>query len=346
MNEALVSIHPGDERMLQQVDGLLAGEGLRRDLGLDYTCGLFDDDWNLIATGSCCGNTLRCLAVQRERQGEGLLARIVEHLSFVQAQRGNLHLFLYTKPGNVCFFRNLGFHSILETDSVAFMENRRNGFSDYIENLRKLLPASGPVAAIVMNANPFTLGHRHLAEQAAKGNRAVLLFILSENRSLFPASIRRQLAVEAVSDLPNVIIADTESYMISSATFPSYFVRDGEEAMRVHARLDAALFGRIAGELGIVRRYVGEEPVSRVTAIYNQALLERLPDMGIECRIIPRLETGGRMISASTVRKAISDDRMEDVADMLPESTLRYLHSVDSEPVIFAIRAAENVIHH
>lgn len=346
MNETLVSIRSEDMRMFRQVDRLLSAEGLRRDPGLDYTCGLFDEGWNLIATGSCCGNTLRCLAVQRQRQSEGLLARIVEHLSFVQAQRGNFHLFLYTKPGNARFFRSLGFHAILETDSVAFMENQRNGFSNYIEALRKLLPATGSVAAAVMNANPFTLGHRHLVELAARENDAVLLFILSEDCSLFPASARRRLAAEAVCGLPSVIITGTDSYMISSATFPSYFIRDDEAAMRAHAQLDAMLFGRIAGELGIVRRYVGEEPASRVTAIYNQTLQDLLPGMGVECRIIPRLKVSGRIVSASTVRKAIADGRMEDAADMLPASTLRYLHSEEAGPVLSAIRSAENVIHH
>lgn len=346
MNETLISIRPGDAGMFRQVDGLLASEGLRRDPCLDYTCGLFDDDWNLIATGSCCGNTLRCLAVRKERQGEGLLVRIVEHLSEVQARRGNLHLFLYTKKNNVRFFGGLGFFTILETDGVAFMENRRNGFRNYIDGLRPLRPAEGSAAAIVMNANPFTLGHRRLVERASEENDAVLLFILSQDSSLFPANVRRRLAAEAVSDLNNVIIADTDAYMISSATFPSYFVRDSEEAMRAHARLDAALFGRIAGELGIVRRYVGEEPASRVTAIYNQTLQDLLPGMGVECRIIPRLKVSGRIVSASTVRKAIADGRMEDAADMLPASTLRYLHSEEAGPVLSAIRSAENVIHH
>lgn len=346
MNETLVSIRATDRRMLRQVDELLAHEGLRRDPSLDYTCGLFDGDWNLIATGSCCGNSLRCLAVQSERQGEGLLVQIVEHLTDIQAQRGNLHLFLYTKQKNARFFRSLSFSSILDADGVAFMENRRNGFRRYVDGLRRLLPDAGPTAAIVMNANPFTLGHRHLVEQASKESGSVLLFILSEDSSLFPAHVRRRLAAEAVSDLPNVILADTGSYMISSATFPSYFVESDEEAMRVHARLDAALFGRIAGELGIARRYLGEEPASRVTFIYNQTLLERLPGMGVECRIIPRLEINRRIVSASTVRKAIHDGRLESVAEMLPPGTLQYLRSPEAEPVISAIRFAENTVHH
>jgi [citrate (pro-3S)-lyase] ligase len=33
--------------------------------------GLYDEDDMLVATGSCFGNTLRCLAVAADHQGEG-----------------------------------------------------------------------------------------------------------------------------------------------------------------------------------------------------------------------------------------------------------------------------------
>ena len=42
------------------------------------------------------------------------------------------------------------------------------------------------VAAIVMNANPFTLGHQYLVEKAAAENDLVHLFMVSEDASLFP----------------------------------------------------------------------------------------------------------------------------------------------------------------
>ena len=61
----------------RQMDLLLLQEGIRRDPNLDYSCGLFDDKMQLVATGSCFGNTLRCLAVSRLHQGEGLMNRIV-----------------------------------------------------------------------------------------------------------------------------------------------------------------------------------------------------------------------------------------------------------------------------
>ena len=88
MGETLAAISSKDVRAQRQVDALLEQEGVRRDGNLDYTCGLFDDNWRLVATGSCFGSTIRCLAVSSDRQGEGLLNQIVTHLMAVQAERG------------------------------------------------------------------------------------------------------------------------------------------------------------------------------------------------------------------------------------------------------------------
>ena len=342
----LCEIPPENRRENQQVDALLRQEGIRRDAHLDYTCGLFDDDWNLIATGSCFGNTIRCLAVSHDHQGEGLLNQVVSHLAEVQAQRGSTHLFLYTKCQSAKFFRDLSFCEIARVEgSLVFMENRPQGFSSYCAALEKTR-RSGDAAAIVMNANPFTLGHLHLVEQAAEENETVHLFVLSEEAGPIPFSVRRALVREGTAHLPNVICHDSGPYMISSATFPSYFLRDEDTAILAHAALDLAVFSRIAAKLNIRRRYVGEEPASHVTSLYNQVMAQRLPEAGIACRIIPRLEAGGRIVSASTVRQAIHDGRLDQVRDMLPPATLRFFTSPEAQPVIRAIQAEKDVVHY
>lgn len=86
-------IYPSDKRANDEVDALLISEGIRRDANLDYTCGMYDDEMHIIATGSCFGNTLRCFAVSHEHQGEGLMNSIVSHLIEFQFSRGNTHLF-------------------------------------------------------------------------------------------------------------------------------------------------------------------------------------------------------------------------------------------------------------
>ena len=367
---AISRISPSDRRGQRQLTELLTAEGIRKDSSLDYTCGMFDDDYNLIATGSCFGNTLRCMAVSSSHQGEGLMNEIVSHLMEVQYARGNMHLFLYTKCSSAKFFGDLGFYEIVRIpDQIVFMENRRNGFADYLKDLEKdPIPAGGRhttetysaydlskpcgsissprAAALVMNANPFTLGHRYLAERAAAENDILHLFIVSEDASLVPFAVRKRLVMEGTAHLHNIIYHESGPYIISSATFPSYFQKDEAAVNESHAMLDLTVFTRIAQALGISRRYVGEEPNSQVTGIYNRIMIEKLPENGIECIVVPRRESGGRAISASNVRQALKDGDWELMATLVPETTLRYFRSPEAEPVIERIRAAGDVIHY
>ena len=341
----LTEIYGSDRRAMAQVDALLTRVGIRRDGHLDYTCGIFDEG-ELIATGSCFGNTIRCLAVSGERQGEGLLNQVVSHLMEVQAQRGNTHVFLYTKVASARFFADLGFYEIARVDGeLVFMENRRTGFADYCARLAKTR-REGLSSAVVMNANPFTRGHLHLVERAAAGSDTVHLFVLSEEAGPIPFAVRRRLVRQGVAHLPNVICHDSGPYIISAATFPSYFLKDEDTVAAAHARLDLTVFGRIAETLGVTVRYVGEEPDSGVTALYNRIMAEHLPEVGVACRVIPRLTLNGRVVSASTVRQAIHDGTPETVADMLPPATAAYFASAEAEPVIRAIQRQKEVRHH
>lgn len=338
-------IYPSDKLALAQVDALLHREGLIRDGNLDYICGMYDEDGEIIATGSCFGQTLRCFAVDKAHQGEGLLNSIVSHLMEVQFARGNSRLFLYTKPSSAKFFGSLGFYEIARVENaLVFMENRRNGFQNYLKALEKT-KKDGVSAALVMNANPFTLGHQYLAEQAAASCDTLHLFVLSEDVSLVPFSVRKQLVEAGTKHIPNVVLHDSGPYIISNATFPSYFLKDAEAVMEGHARLDLSVFRKIAQALNITARYVGEEPTSHITALYNTVMAEALPSAGIACHILPRKEAGGQPISASTVRQALQAGDFQALESMLPPSSLAYFQSKDAAPVLEAIRKAKNVRH-
>ncbi len=345
MSDTLCQILPGSRWENEQVDKLLEAEGIRRDGNLDYTCGLFDEEWNLAATGSCFHNTLRCLAVSHTRQGVGLLNQIIGHLMEVQMLRGNSHLLLYTKPNSAKFMADLGFYEIGRVPGkLVFMENRRGGFRRFCEGLQK---AEGQkIAGIVMNANPFTNGHKYLVEKAASENDVVHLFVLSEEAGPIPYAVRKKLVQQGVAHLNNVIVHDSGPYIISSATFPSYFLKDGDTVIRTQAELDLQVFGKIAQTLGIQRRYVGEERFSHVTALYNEVMMKKLPELGMECIEIPRLTSGEKIISASTVRQAIHDGSLEEIKDFLPETTYVFFAGEEGRAVCAAIQAEENVIHY
>ena len=342
-------VYPGDTRTLADVKALLQQEGIRLDPHVDYTCVMYDEEYHAIATGSCFGNTLRCLAVSHDHQGESLMNEIVSHLIQYEYDRGIIHLFLYTKCSSALFFGDLGFHEVARVpDQVVFMEKDPNGFTCYLDHLAGKKTPQGRIAAIVMNANPFTLGHRYLVEQACKENDWLHLFMVSEDASYFPYAVRKRLIKEGTADLKNIIYHDTGPYIISSATFPSYFQKDDLAVIESHANLDLAIFVKIAERLGIKARYVGEEPTSTVTRRYNEIMAQRLPEAGICCRIIPRNVKGGETVSASTVRRALHDGDWETVARMVPEVTLAFLQSDEARPILARICKDDlkNIVHY
>ena len=239
----ITQITASDKRGNRLVDELLTSEGICRDGNLDYTCGMYDDEMNLIATGSCFGNTLRCMAVSHEHQGEGLMNSIVSHLIELQFSRGNTHLFLYTKCDSARFFGDLGFYEIARINGqIVFMENKRTGFPGYLNTLAKQKENAPRVAALVMNANPFTLGHQYLVEKAAAENDILHLFIVSEDASLVPFAVRKKLVMEGTAHLTNIRYHDSGPYIISNATFPSYFQKDEKAVIESHAMLDLTVF--------------------------------------------------------------------------------------------------------
>lgn len=343
---ALTQVSLPDKRMLGQVDALLVENGITRDANLDYICAMVDEENRVIATGSCFGATLRCFAVSQQHQGEGLLNEVVSHLMEYQMGRGYTHLFLYTKIKSAKFFQSLGFYEIARVDgTLVFMENRRNGFPSYLSRLEKTA-RPGVSGAIVMNANPFTLGHQYLVETAAGRCDTLHLFLLSEDASLVPFGVRKQLVQAGTAHLKNVVLHDSGPYIISNATFPSYFLKDDVAVIQGHAKLDLAIFVRIARALGVTVRFVGEEPTSQVTGLYNEIMAAQLPENGIDCVILPRKQAMGKAISASTVRAALQAGDWQTLSQLVPQTTLDYFKSSEAEPVLKRIRSAANVIHY
>jgi len=324
-----------DEAEKKNLELFLNNEGINLDKNLEYTVGIYESG-KLAATGSFFKNTLRCLAVSFEYQGSGLMNKVVSHLMNEQYQRGYTHIFVYTKCYAAKFFSDIGFYEITRIDGlVVFMENKLNGIQRFTDELSKSRVNGKAAAAIVMNANPFTLGHQYLVEKASCENDVVHLFIVSEEASVIPFSVRYELIRQGTSHLKNVILHETGSYIISSSTFPSYFIKDDESVVSAHANLDLNIFKKyIIPALGIKRRYVGEEPYCEVTKKYNDIMKESLEKDGIECVVVPRLKIQGKAVSASEVRKCIRENRIEEIKNLVPETTYKYFKSEEAKTLI------------
>ena len=303
---------------------LLRNSGLTPDTQADSVL-LIWDNGELIATGSRYGNILKCIAVDGNRQGEDLTATILTQLRQDALQAGHRHLFLFTKPQNRLMFSSLFFYPIAATDSVLLMENQQNGIVDFLNEF-SVPDFEGITGAIVMNCNPFTKGHRYLIEQAAKECDRLLIFVLSEDRSYFKTRDRMAMVKAGTADLSNVVVLPTGPYLISSATFPTYFLKEQANTTNAQCQLDVAVFGtHFVPKFQISKRFVGTEPFCPVTSAYNQALRQLLPEYGVAFCEIPRLETEGMAISATKVRKILEEGNTEAIQELVPESTFRYM---------------------
>ena len=301
---------------------------LATDEAVESTC-LVWEDGDIIATGSRQENILKCIAVDPMHQGEDLTATILTQLRQDAFGAGHKHLFLYTKPKNQFMFSSLFFYPIAKTDQVLLMEDRPGGVKDFVESLPAAV-TTGNIGAAVMNCNPFTKGHRYLIETAAKQCDHLYVFVLSEDKSRFSAADRMELVKAGTSDIPNVTVLPTGPYLISSATFPTYFLKEREKAQTIQCRLDIQVFAKYyAPRFGIKTRFVGTEPLSQMTNQYNEALLQYLPEHNITVCEIPRVESAGTPISASYVRSLLGKGETELLKTLVPETTYAYLQEHD-----------------
>lgn len=311
------------DRRRGQLEAFLAGCGLDFDARAEYTAMLVDDG-EIVAAGSLDGMTVKCVAVAPDRQGEGLAARVMTELRREAWARGHGQLMLYTKPRNRMMFAELGFSPLAETRDCLLMESGRGGLERFLAGLPGA--EGGVTGCVVANANPFTLGHRYLIERALDACDTLRVFILSEDKSLFSPDVRMALARAGCAELSRVSFHFTGPYLVSSATFPDYFLRDRQIVDRAFCELDVAVFGEhIAPRMGIARRFVGTEPEDGVTRQYNECLKERLPGCGVEVVELPRREADGQVISAGRVRALYREGRMEALRPLVPETTFEYL---------------------
>ena len=302
----------------------LAKAGLVADSDAEQTVLVWDED-QLVATGSRTGNLLKYIAVDPARQGEGLLAKVLTALRQEAFREGYQHLFLYTKPANRSLFSDLLFYPVAQTGDVLLMEDRKDGIHSFIRNL----PAqkhTGNIGAAVMNCDPFTLGHQYLIETAAKDCDHLYVFVLSEDKGYFRATDRLEMVRHGTEHLSNVTVLPTGPYLISSATFPTYFLKNRDQAEQIHCQLDVEIFVRyFVPAVTITTRYVGTEPLSKLTSQYNEVLKTQLPQQGIDVVEIPRLSIKDTPVSASAVRKALEDKDLQALRSLVPHTTVTYL---------------------
>lgn len=324
----------------KKVEKFLELHNLFLDKDVEYTIVLEEKNSiedKIIATGSIAGNVLKCMAVDEEYQGLGLSNKVITKLIEEQAIRGRNHLFIFTKPMYKEQMKEFGFSEVVSIeDKVSLLDNDISNLKKMIDKLRikietkvKNLTLNNKkinISSIVMNANPFTKGHKYLAEYAASKSDIVLVFVVKENKSKFSFDVRMECVKQGLKDIDNIIVCDGGDYIISNATFPSYFLKEENIINDSYAKLDATIFAKyIAKELKIQKRFLGEEPLDKATKNYNDNIREIFSKYSIDVEIIPRKKIGDNIISASNFRKLLSEKKLDKLENVVPQTTLEVL---------------------
>ena len=329
-----------------QAAALLQASGLALPEGISFGLGCYEDA-ALAGVGFLAGNVLCGICIHPSRQGGGLASAIVSRLVQHAAALGTHKLMLFTTPEEMPKFRELGLRLVARSPHAALLAFGQPDCAAWLEQTREAierhkraappapLPASlqdeATTGAVVMNANPFTRGHLHLMRTALLACAWVYIFVVEEEASAFPFAVRLDLVRRGLARHPRAVVLPAGPYMVSRASFPAYFTGQAAHG-RVHAELDSTVFAaRIAGALGIGVRFVGRELLSEVSAQYNAALQEILPQHGVRCVEIERLHCDATAISASGVRALLAgpdaDSAWDELDRLVPGTTLDFLRS-------------------
>jgi len=333
-----------DKDKLKEVKDFLQTFELLLDDNIDYTIVIRQNE-EIKATCSKSKNVFKCFAVSNDLRGQGVCTILIEALWDKLFKEGIYHSFIFTKVENTGIFTSLGYKLVHKIENVALLESGIYDIKAYLKNIKKEynLDANIHKSAIVMNCNPFTLGHMYLIEEAARQSSEVLVFIVEADKSSFPFIYRYAMVKEGVSHLNNVHVIKGGEYIISEATFPSYFLRKEDLILKAYTTLDASIFGRyFCKNLNITKRFIGEEPYCRVTNTYNEALKEILPTYGVEVVEIKRKALMGTIISASNVRKLIKEEQINHIEHIVPISTWKFINTLIGKEIVEKIRISDS----
>ena len=325
----------------RRVEAFLSEGGLRLAPLDRYVVISRDEDGDeILAGGGLDGNVIKCVAVSEAARNEGLMNILVSRLIALAREDGRESVKAFTKPENVGIFKSLGFSLLASAPKAVLMENGRGGLPEY-ERYLASLARPGRNGAIVMNANPFTKGHRWLIEQAASQVDNLYVIVVKEDRSRFPYAERNEMIEAGCAGLDNVIVCEGSDYAISAVTFPTYFLKRLDEATDTQIALDLDLFvNHIAKPLGVTVRFAGSEPEDALTRRYNELMAEILPNKPnpepnspvtepVEATTlfveIPRLEHNGKPISATSLRRALDKGNLKEAMEYIPETSVPYL---------------------
>ncbi len=317
---------------------LMENFGLRYGYDADTTLAVRDGD-KLIATASRTRGVFKYFGILPEYTGLNISGKLIDDLMEDAFSKGIYHYFIFTSPDKKSLFEGSGFKEVFTNQYASLLEKGSTDIHKYTENLKVIVGEGKDRGAIVMNLNPMTLGHLYLIEEARKQCSELIIFVVEEDESVFPFADRIAIIRQHLMKYPNVKVLSGGEYIISKATFPTYFLKKVDDDITAYTSLDAGIFLKyFVPALGITKRFLGEEPLDKMTYLYNGTLKEVLEEGGLEVKIIKRLEKDGKIVSASRVRQYLRDGNYYEAFKLLPEATREFLKTPEGERIIRKIQ--------
>ena len=304
---------------------LIEQQELRYEKNFDTQFGCFEDR-QLVATAARDRNVLKMFAIDPLFQGSSLLGELISALIQNGYQAGYKSFFVFTPPTSAASFQACNFRLLVNHHKACLLEFG-NGLKQYLE-VHKEQVRAGNNGAVVVNCNPFTLGHQYLIETAAAQVDHLYIFVVREDSSFFPFNVRFRLVEQGVAHLDNVTILDSGDYAVSGVTFPSYFLKADDNSQSLQMELDLLLFAKhLAPFFNIGTRFIGTEPYCRTTRTYSEVMQQLLPSFHLRVQQLDRCEAADEVVSAFRVRQAWRKDAYETIRQLVPETTIAYLQS-------------------
>lgn len=204
-------------------------------------------------------------------------------------------------------------------------------YKEYLLSHKINFKRNAKVGAVLLTANPITLGHEYLITFAKKQCDILYVFIVEEDMFYFSTAERMLLVHDVIND-PNIIVLSTGNLMTAKFTFPEYFSKGQQEHSITHKDIPdihCDIFGGfVCPLLGINTRFVGDEKSDSVTAAYNEKLITILPKYGVDVVKIHRLETTDNIvISSSTVRRIIESKSFSLLSNLVSKPIQEYIEA-------------------
>ena len=300
----------------------LEEQGLRPDHGVQATVSLREDG-RILACGGLEGNVIKTVAWTRPVRGQGLAGG-----SDDGAPAGG---FLPGAQAAVCVYQALNealFRAELSgglSGEAMLLKAPREGYA----GIWTVCPSPGGARRGGDELRSLYPGAPIPGGSGQAGCDWLYVFVLSEDKGMFSPEDRLALVRQGCREFPNVSVHPTMGYLISNATFPTYFLKDRSRGQEISCQLDLRFFCRqlCTGSGPPEAVLWAQEPLDPVTRQYNEALQASLPGRALQWWELPRLEVGGQPVSASRVRLAWRSGTWRLCGSWSPDTTYAYCAS-------------------